>query len=116
MVNQIVSFLSLLVGEALSIISENIFAKRIHDGKSFYASLPLPLILIIIGGFLLVVGYGTGIRGFRNIWIVVLLSIFSIVLVEPAVSYLLFREFPTKGQYIGIALSIVGIVIATTVK
>lgn len=116
MILQVVSFFSLLIGEALSIISENIVAKRMHDGKTFFASLALPFILIIIGGFLLVVGYGAGIRGFKNIWTVVLLSIFSIILVEPAVSYLLFREFPTKGQYIGLALSIAGVLIATTVR
>lgn len=116
MILQVVSFFSLLIGEALSIISENIVAKRMHEGKSFFASLFLPLLLIIVGGFLLVVGYGAGIRGFKNIWTVVILSIFSIIIVEPAVSYFLFRELPTKGQYIGLALSIAGVVIATTVR
>lgn len=38
--------------------------------------------LIIIGGFLLVLGYATGIRGFKSIWTVVILSIFSIIIVE----------------------------------
>ncbi len=116
MMLQVISFFSLLLGEALSIISENIAAKRMHDGKSFFESLALPLLLIIVGGFLLVVGYGAGIRGFKNIWTVVLLSIFSIVLVEPAVSYFLFREFPTKGQYVGLVLSVAGVIIASTVR
>lgn len=53
-----------------------------------------------------VIGYGQ----LKNIWIITAISIGSIIVVEPVLTYLLFHQIPTPGAMTGLALGVLGIV------
>ena len=64
------------------------------------------------GGILLVVGYMLGYLYFKNVWIIVAVSLATLAIFEPALAYLLFRETPTTGALIGLVLGILGLLSA----
>ncbi|MGY8684386.1 hypothetical protein Q2941_42535 [Bradyrhizobium sp. UFLA05-153] len=59
-------------------------------------------LLIMLGGILLVSGYAIGYMHLKNIWIIVATSVGSIVVAEPILTFLLFREVPISGSLIGL--------------
>jgi hypothetical protein len=48
----------------------------------------------------------------KNIWIVMAVSVGSIVVVEPLLAYMMFEHLPTTGAVIGLVLGVVGILAA----
>lgn len=66
--------------------------------------------LAICGAILLLIAYHAGYREGKNIWIVSAASVSSIVLMEPLLAYMFFRELPERGPLVGIILGSVGLV------
>ncbi|GEM_PF-257373 len=103
--------------EALSIYYEIFGAKLFSDTsqpfqKIFWKVLPI-IILAAIGLFL---GYVLGIRAFENIWIVSVISIVSILILEPILAYAIFKQLPTRGALIGFMLGSVGFLATLFIK
>ncbi|MBB4363026.1 hypothetical protein GGD65_004059 [Bradyrhizobium sp. CIR18] len=61
-------------------------------------------LLVSLGGILLVFGYALGYMYLKNIWIIVAISVGAILVVEPILAVLLFRDVPTAGSLIGLIL------------
>jgi hypothetical protein len=107
----LLSVLLIFVGESLSIIAELVGSRRVvHES---FTSVFWPMFaLITIAGACLVAGYMVGYLYTKNIWLIFVISIGSIVIVEPIVAYGLFREMPSMGSHIGIVLGACGIAAA----
>ncbi len=69
-------------------------------------------LLTCFGGILLVCGYALGYMHLRNIWIIVAISVGAILVVEPMLTVLLFRDVPATGSLIGLVLGEFGILAA----
>lgn len=67
------------------------------------------LAIMLPGGVLLVLGYMFGYQAFKNIWVVSVVSITSILIIEPALAYAVFHQVPTKGAVAGLVLGIIGL-------
>ncbi len=108
---KIVSVLLIALGEFLAIYSEVIISHRVSQKlQTSIADYWYPLFVITLAGIPLILGYALGIKSFRSIWVVGAISISSIVFIEPIVSYAIFRELPSTGQLIGVALCSAGLV------
>ncbi len=103
----------LFVGESLAIYAEVIAARNISNfSNTFWRA----AILVTVGGLLLVLGYMLGIKQWQNIWIVGVVSITSIVIMEPIITYGVFQEIPTRGVLIGFILGILGLLSVVFIK
>ena len=112
-----ISLLLLFIGEALAIAAEMIGARMFAEGQhSFVVIFLRMLLLIFLGGGGLIAGYMLGYKAFQNIWIVTIASITAILIVEPFLAWILFRELPTKGALIGLILGIIGFVATIFVR
>ena len=106
---QILVIILILLGEGFAIYSEMAAAKQINQSKNNFHKIFLKMILIAtIAGILLILGYTLGYQSFKNIWIVGVISITSILILEPILAFTIFKEFPTKGAIIGFTLEILG--------
>jgi hypothetical protein len=113
--NQIIAGLALFFGEVL-IIGAEMWAARYFDSTKPWAVIVSSFIVSIIGVILLICGYTYGYQTFKNIWIVMALSVAGILIVEPLLAWFLFHELPTTGATIALILGIIGIVLSIVVK
>jgi len=113
--NQILTGLALFFGEML-VISAEVWASKFFSPSSPWAVLTPATVVSIVGVCLLVYGYTFGYQAFKNIWIVTAISIAVILVVEPLVAWLLFREMPTTGAFIALVLAVIGIITSMVVK
>jgi hypothetical protein len=108
----IVIFL-IIIGEGLAIFAE-ILGARTHSVSSqpfLQIFLKMFLIAVVAAGFL-VLGYMLGFKTFKNIWIVSVISITSILIIEPFLAYTIFQQLPTKGALIGLVFGGLGFMAA----
>lgn len=102
----------LIIGEVISVYSEMIAARShdLLDGTAFWVTFAKSFGLIIVAGALLIIGYMVGFKSIKNIWIVSVLSVTSILVVEPALAYGIFKQLPTKGALIGLIFGGLGFI------
>ena len=100
---KIIGIVLLIIGEALSIYIELSLARRPSN------VLGMSIIFILATPFLLY-GYMIGYSAFKNIWIVSIISITSILIIEPVLAYLIFKELPTRGAFIGLVFGTLGFI------
>lgn len=106
---KILSVALLFLGESLAIYAEVIAAHQYQN--NLFGSVFLKMFLIItLAGGLLVAGYMLGFKSFKDIWVVTVISIVSIIFVEPIINYLIFQELPNMGTTIGFILGILGLI------
>jgi len=100
----------LFIGEGLSIYAEMIGAKNNYVASQPFLQIFLKMLLLIAlaGGFL-IAGYMLGFNAFKNIWIVSVASITSILIVEPILAWTIFHQIPTIGTIIGFILGAIGL-------
>ena len=99
----------LFLAEGLSIYFEIKGARLLSSGSSSFLKIFWKFIPILtLTGALLLIGYMLGIKAFSNIWIVSVISITSILILEPTLAYAIFRQSPTKGALIGLIFGIIG--------
>ena len=101
----------IFLGETIAIYAEVQAAKNIGAAPTVYQYLPF-FALITIGGLALVVGYVMGVAILKSIWVVSVASITSILISEPIINYLVFRQLPTLGAGAGFVLGAIGLVVA----
>jgi len=109
MLIKISSILLLFFGESLAIYIEVISAHQHREGLFWPLFLKLFLPIAIASGFILA-GYMLGFQGFKDIWVVSVISIVSIIFMEPTINYLVFRELPGKGAALGLVFGMLGLV------
>lgn len=109
--------LLLFIGEALAIYAEMLAAKAYSNSGQPLLKIFLKMFLIFIvsGGFL-ILGYALGFKAFKNIWIVSVASITSILIIEPVLALAIFQQSPTKGAFIGLVLGAMGFMTAIFYK
>ncbi len=96
----IMALVALFVGETLCIYSELLVAK---GGGWLWTFL-----LITLAGIPLLYGYRYGYEAFGSAWPVFVISLVSILIVEPVLVWSMFREIPTKGSVLGFILGTLG--------
>jgi Na+-driven multidrug efflux pump len=107
----------IFIAEALYVFSEIISAKYYSQPESqFFHIIGKILIITIVGSILILTGYMLGFRAFKNIWIVSVISITSILIIEPILAYLIFKQLPTKGAGIGLILGALGFAATLFIK
>lgn len=104
-----VSALGLMVlGEFCAIYSEVVTAKLAQVGDGSWQAFIMPLALMCFAGFCLLGAYWLGYRAVGDIWIVTVVSVTSLLLLEPVVVWALFNEVPGRGALIGFCLGALG--------
>jgi hypothetical protein len=98
-------------GEALAICAEMIAARSNFVTSQLFLKVFLKIFLIIIiGGVFLIFGYTLGFNTFKNIWIVSVISITSILVIEPILAFTIFHQLPTKGAIAGLVFGAIGFI------
>lgn len=104
-----VSALGLMVlGEFFAIYSEVVTARLAQTGSSSWEVFMLPVVLMTFAGFCLLGAYWLGYVVVGDIWIVTVISVTSLLLLEPIVVWYLFHEAPGRGALIGFCLGALG--------
>ena len=110
----LIALMLMISGEALSIYSE-LYSSRLPQSFSQDPIIFLkPMMLITIGGLCLVLSYWMGYRGTGNIWIVTVASLTLLLILEPIIIFIMFRQIPARGAAVGFVLGALGL-IATVV-
>lgn len=104
----------MVVGEFCAIYSEVVVAKLAQTGSASWETLFLPLVLMCFAGICLLAAYWLGYVAVGDIWIVTVVSVISLLLLEPVVVWALFHESPGRGALIGFTLGALGM-LATVV-
>jgi hypothetical protein len=112
-VKKLIPIFLLLAGESLAIYSEVIAAKNINNFSNTFWKMSG---LMAVAGLLLIGGYMLGMKYLQNIWVVGAISIASIVVVEPLITYFIFQELPSRGALIGLILGVLAILSALFIK
>ncbi|MGY3238077.1 hypothetical protein ACVWZ4_001265 [Bradyrhizobium sp. USDA 4472] len=105
---KIVAVAAIFLGEALSILAELIASRQFGKTGGHMAMLWPMFLLASFAGILLVFGYALGYMHLKNIWIIVAISVGAILVLEPILTLLLFRDVPTVGSLIGLLLGAFG--------
>ncbi|MCX6764384.1 MAG: hypothetical protein NTU58_01615 [Candidatus Nealsonbacteria bacterium] len=111
LISKILMVVLIFLGESFSIYAEMIMAKN-YSNTSFIGLFLKMVFVIIIAGIFLIAGYMFGFKYFKNIWIVSVTSITSILIMEPILAYTIFHQLPTKGALIGLILGALGFISA----
>lgn len=93
----------LAFGEALCIYSEMLVAKKPDWLWTFF--------LITLAGIPLLIGYNVGYKAFGNMWAVMVVSMVSVLLVEPTLIWIMFGDVPTRKSIIAFCLGAIGMIL-----
>jgi hypothetical protein len=104
----------LIVGEIVTIYAELAAAKLPADASAALAGSLMPFVLIAFAGICLVLAYWMGYRVVGNIWVVTIASLTSILILEPIVVFVMFKELPSRGAVVGFILGALGFIAAIT--
>jgi len=112
---KIFAILLVFLGETFFIYAEITAAKNnaLFSGSFWSLALKLFLLVIMAGG-LLIAGYAFGFVKFKNIWIISVTSLTSILIMEPLMAYLIVKQLPTKGAFVGLILGALGFITTLT--
>ncbi len=98
-------------GEAVAITAELFSSKLVANGSPIGTFFWMSL-LMAAGGAMLIGGYMLGYLYFKNIWIIVVISLGTLAILEPLLALILFHESPTTGALIGLILGILALLSA----
>ena len=104
----------MVVGEFCAIYSEVVTAKLAQTGSGSWEVFVLPVVLMCFAGLCLLGAYWLGYMVVGDIWIVTVVSVTSLLLLEPVVVWAQFHEAPGRGALIGFCLGALGM-LATVV-
>lgn len=110
---KILVLLLIVVGEFFLIYSEIRGANNYSLPGQSFGKVFVPMFgLFTIGGVFLLSGYILGYRAFENIWLVTAISITSVLIIEPALAYIIFQQVPTRGAWLGLGFGTAGLLSA----
>ena len=96
----LLAIFAMFVGEALCIYSELLIAR----GGSWWWT----FFLITLAGIPLLYAYKYGYASAESMWPVMVISMASVLIVEPALIWGMFREVPNRGSALGFVLGVLG--------
>ena len=109
---KIISMIILFLGEALSIFAELYFAGiLLHQNNTFKGTIAIfikMLLVVVVAGSLLLLGYYFGYYSFKDIWVVSVISVVSIIIAEPILNFIFFKTLPGRGAIIGFIFGVLG--------
>lgn len=106
-----VSALGLMVlGEFCAIYSEVATARLAQVDNGAWSAYVVPVLLMCFAGLCLLGAYWLGYKAVGDIWVVTVVSVTSLLLLEPLVVWCLFQEVPGRGALIGFFLGALGMV------
>lgn len=108
----IIGLLMIMTGEALAIYCEIVSVKHCDNAKMVWWM----LFWITIAGIPLIFGYIFSYKGFHNIWTVSIISIVSILIAEPIVTWAIFKELPNLGAILGFVFGLIGFLCVIIIK
>ena len=110
---QILVLATLFIGESFYLYSEMFVARHSASGTFGSKIFAIAMLLVMIGGMLFLLAVSKGIIAFdRNIWIIAVMSIAAIVIMEPVLAWIFFRQIPSIGAIIGFILGVIGLLMA----
>jgi hypothetical protein len=98
------AILAMFIGETLCIYSELLIARGASFAWTFF--------LITLAGIPLLYGYRVGAETANSVWPVFVVSIASIVIVEPLLIWAMLRDRPSLGSVAGFACGVLGMFLA----
>ena len=103
----------IFLGELSLIYIEIIAAKKYALAAEPFVQVGLKILLwmIVASGFI-VAGYMLGLKAFKNIWIVTVTSITTILIAEPILNYFVIGQLPTRGAAFGFFFGVLGLLAA----
>jgi hypothetical protein len=111
--SKLLPIIIIFTGETFAILSEIIGAKAFGiNNNAFLKTFIRVIPIMLLGSILLVAGYMLGLKNFKNIWIVSVVSFTSILIAEPITNYTITRQLPTKGALIGLIFGVLGFIAA----
>ena len=112
MTQKLLSIGLLFFGEALIIYAEILSARMFFtESRPFWFVISRVGAAAFISTFMLLCGYMFGLAAFKNIWIVTVISITSILFAEPVITYFVSHQLPTKGAVAGLILGFIGLIL-----
>lgn len=108
----IAGILMIMAGEFLAIYCEIVSVKNCDNIQMVWWM----FLWITVAGIPLILGYIFSFKGCHNIWMVSIISIVSILIAEPIVTWTVFKELPTLGPVLGFAFGIIGFLCVIFVK
>ncbi len=102
----------MVLGEFCAIYSEVVVARLAHAGDTGSSGLLVPVLIMCLGGLCLLAAYWLGYMAVGDIWIVTVVSVTSLLLLEPLVIWALFQQMPGRGALIGFCLGALGMLSA----
>ena len=106
---KVIGGILLFGGEAIAIYQEMVAARAAKAGSLSFGVGAWLFAWMMVSGVMLLAGYYLGYLSFKNIWVVTVISIGSILIAEPLLILAFFRESPTLGAWIGLILAVLGI-------
>lgn len=95
--------LLIVAGELVAIAYEVLAMRHMTLRYTLWACL-----CVAGAGILLVLGYTMTFKGLKNAWVVSTVSILTILVSEPILVWLVFKEVPTLGPMLGLLCATVG--------
>ena len=83
-------------------------ARLAQTGHGSWEAFVLPVVLMCFAGLCLLGAYWLGYVSVGDIWVVTVVSVTSMLLVEPVVVWAMFHEAPGRGALIGFVLGALG--------
>ncbi|MFA4937078.1 MAG: hypothetical protein WC575_02180 [Patescibacteria group bacterium] len=105
----------IFVGEFLFIFLEIYFANKFKDSGTtaeVFKYLLLAIPFAVVFSLLILWGYIYGYRVFEKIWVITIISWSSILIIEPTLNYLIFKEVPAGNTLIAGGLAVAAIIIS----
>jgi hypothetical protein len=102
----------MVLGEFCAIYSEVVAARLAHTGHTSWAELAGPVLIMCFAGLCLLGAYWLGYVAVGDIWLITVVSVTSLLLLEPLVIWALFHEAPGRGALIGFCLAALGMLSA----
>lgn len=102
------SIILLVAGELLAVGCELWFAKQVGKHTPLWHFLVAQIPFLIIGGPLLTLGYYYGVKHW-GIWTTSIVSLASIIVIEPILVLLIWQELPNTRECLGAAFTALGI-------
>ena len=106
----LLSFLLLIGGEGINIWAEMLSAKLPRTFSLFESKNLYLFGMVILGCAFLLFGYSVGYSASKNIWTVTVASVVAILIVEPFLAYIFFKQLPEKGALVGLIFGALGFI------
>ena len=102
--NKVIAIVCLFIGETLAIYPELLITRGASWAWTFF--------IITLAGIPLLIGYKVGSQCFTSVWPMFVISLTSIVIVEPFLLYFWLKQTPSWGSIAGLCCGILGMFLA----